>query len=196
MAGEALLIVDVQNDFCPGGALAVPEGNLVVAPLNRCAAHFARRGAPVYASRDWHPAVTAHFNTLGGPWPPHCVAGTAGAQFHPDLRLPPATVVVTKGDDPARDGYSAFDGRTGDGVTLLDELRRRQIDWLYVGGLATDYCVRQSVIDALAAGLCVSVLTDAVRAVEVHPGDGRRALEEMARAGATFTTIRDLVEAG
>ncbi len=192
MAGEALLIVDVQNDFCPGGALAVPDGDRVVAPLTRCANRFARRGAPIYASRDWHPAVTTHFKAYGGAWPPHCVAGSEGARFHPDLRLPPTTVVVTKGDDPDRDGYSAFDGRTADGATLLEALRRGQIDHLYVGGLATDYCVRQSVLDALKAGIRVSVLADAIRAVEVHPGDARRALDDMDRAGATFIATDDI----
>ena len=194
MAGTALLIVDVQNDFCPGGALAVPDGDRVVAPLNRCADRFAERGAPVYASRDWHPAVTAHFAPYGGAWPPHCVADSEGAHFHPGLRLPPSTVVVTKGDDPSRDSYSAFDGRTADRANLLEELRRRQIDHLYVGGLATDYCVRQSVLDALKSGIHVSVLTDAIRAVEVRPGDARRAMEEMERAGATFVTTADITE--
>jgi nicotinamidase/pyrazinamidase len=194
VAGDALLIVDVQNDFCPGGALPVPDGDRVVAPLNRCAERFARQGAPIYASRDWHPAVTTHFTPYGGVWPPHCVADSEGARFHPGLRLPPSTIVVTKGDDAERDGYSAFDGRTADRADLLDDLRRREIDHLYVGGLATDYCVRQSVLDALNAGVHVSVLTDAIRAVEVRAGDGQRAVEEMARAGATFVTTIEVID--
>jgi nicotinamidase/pyrazinamidase len=194
VAGKALLIVDVQNDFCPGGALAVPDGDRVVAPLNRCAERLSRSGAPIYASRDWHPAVTTHFKPYGGVWPPHCIANTEGAKFHPDLRLPPSTVVVTKGDDPRCDGYSVFDGRTADGADLLEDLRRRQIDHLYVGGLATDYCVKQSVLDALKAGIQVSLLTDAIRAVDVQAGDGLRAVEEMVRSGATCTTTTDLSE--
>ena len=188
MARDALLIVDVQNDFCPGGALAVADGDRVVRPLNRCADWFARRGAPVYASRDWHPAVTKHFKAYGGPWPPHCVTGSNGARFHPNLRLPSSTIVVTKGEEADRDGYSAFDGRTADQVSLLEDLRRREVDRLYVGGLATDYCVRQSVLDALKAGFHVGVLTDAIRGVEVHPGDAQQALEEMAQAGARLMT--------
>jgi len=172
----------------------VPDGDRVVAPLNRCADRFAERGAPVYASRDWHPAVTTHFTPYGGAWPPHCIADTEGAQFHPGLRLPPSTVVVTKGGDPSRDSYSALDGCTADRANLLEDLRCRGIDHVYVGGLATDYCVKQSVLDALKSGIRVSVLTDAIRAVEVHPGDATRALEEMERAGARLITTGDVLE--
>jgi nicotinamidase/pyrazinamidase len=181
---SALLIVDVQNDFCRGGALAVPGGDRVVPALNRYTAHAEARGWPIYASRDWHPAVTSHFKAYGGEWPPHCVQETTGANFHPDLRLPASTIVVSKGESAERPGYSAFDGRTADGGTLAADLAARGIDHLYVGGLATDYCVKHSVLDALRCGLKVTVLDDAIAGVEVHEGDSARALAEMTAAGA------------
>lgn len=180
----ALLIVDVQRDFCPGGALAVPHGDRVVTVLNRYILDAIARGVPIYASRDWHPAVTRHFAPYGGEWPVHCVQDTAGAQFHPDLRLPASTIIVTKGENPERPGYSAFEGRTQEGKTLLTDLGERPIDHLYVGGLATDYCVKASVLDALKSGLTVTVLEDAVAGVDVQPGDSAQAIKEMRGAGA------------
>ena len=187
-SNAALLVVDVQHDFCPGGALAVAHGDRVVPVLNRCLADAMQQGVRVYASRDWHPAVSDHFAAYGGPWPPHCVQGTDGALFHPDLELPASTIVITKGDDPREHGYSAFDGHTADGRTLLEDLRAHQIDQICVGGLATDYCVRTSVLDARRAGLWVAVLTDAITGIDVRPGDCDRALEEMCAAGAHVTT--------
>lgn len=180
----ALLIVDVQRDFCPGGALAVPNGDRVVTVLNRYILNAIARGVPIYASRDWHPAVTRHFAPYGGEWPVHCVQDTAGAQFHPDLQLPASTIIVTKGENPQRPGYSAFEGLTQEGKTFLQELCDRHIDHLYVGGLATDYCVRASVLDALRLGLKVTVLEDAIAGVDVHTGDSARAIKEMCDAGA------------
>lgn len=181
---SALLIVDVQKDFCPGGALPAPEGGRIVAPLNRYIDEAAAHGWPVYASRDWHPPVTRHFRAYGGEWPVHCVERTAGAAFHPDLRLPASAIVVSKGQHADRPGYSAFEGYTADGRTLADDLRARGIDHLYVGGIATDYCVRHSVLDARRAGLDVTVLGDAIAGVDVTPGDAARALDEMRAAGA------------
>jgi nicotinamidase/pyrazinamidase len=185
---SALLIVDVQRDFCEGGALAVPGGDRVVPVLNRCVDAAMRGGLAIYASRDWHPAVSEHFKAYGGDWPPHCVQGSEGAQFHSDLRLPASTVVISKGDDPRRHGYSAFEGHTSDGRSLADDLRRRGIERLYVGGLATDYCVRSSVVDARRAGLQVAVLQDAVAGIDVRAGDTDRAFTEMRDAGAELTT--------
>jgi nicotinamidase/pyrazinamidase len=185
-SGSALLVVDVQNDFCAGGALAVDGSAPVVAALNRHIAEFTRAGATIYASRDWHPLHTSHFKTHGGPWPVHCVQETAGARFHPDLRLPPDTIVISKGTDPASAGYSAFEGTTPDGRPFLADLRQRHVDHLYVGGLATDYCVRHSVVDALGAGLTVTVLEDAVAGVD--PRGSAEALEEMRRKGAVTTS--------
>ncbi len=183
---DALVVVDVQNDFCPGGALAVAHGDEVVPVLNRAAARFAAAGAPVFASRDWHPPVTRHFRAGGGAWPPHCVQGTPGAAFHPSLALPAGTDVVSKGMDPEADAYSCFQAETAAGTPFADALRARGVRRLVVGGLATDYCVKATVLDALRAGFEVVVLEDAVRAVDVAPGDGARALAEMRAAGATI----------
>ncbi len=189
---SALLVVDVQNDFCPGGSLAVAHGDSVAGPLNAVAARLAGAGQPVYASRDWHPAHTRHFAELGGPWPVHCVADTPGAAFHPALRLPPGTVVVSKGTDTNDDGYSAFEGRDDAGHLLPDLLRQEGVEKLYVGGLATDYCVKASVLSALQVGLQVTVLSDAIAAVEVSPGDGDRAIAEMRAAGAQFAVADEV----
>jgi nicotinamidase/pyrazinamidase len=190
--GSALLIVDLQNDFCPGGALAVTAGDRVIAPLSRAAECFKEAGLPVLASRDWHPHRTSHFKDYGGLWPPHCVQGTVGAEFHPDLRLPPETVVISKGSKPDSDSYSAFDGITTESITLMDTLIRLQVRHLYIGGLATDYCVKSTVLDARRAGLAVTLLVDAVAGVEVAAGDSERALAEMASAGARFCTVDSL----
>jgi len=188
----ALLIVDVQNDFCPGGALAIAGGDRVVAPLNRLAAHCAAQGMPVLASRDWHPSRTRHFREYGGAWPPHCVQGTPGAEFHPGLRLPAGSVVLSKGSDPEEDSYSAFDAVTEDGRHLTDLLKELGVRRLLIGGLATDYCVRCTVLDACRAGLAATVLTDAVAGVDVAPGDSERALAEMALAGAQLCRTDEL----
>lgn len=190
----ALLIIDVQNDFCPGGALAVPDGNLVVEPLNRVSRKFAAVGLPVFVSRDWHPKVTKHFKEYGGVWPPHCVQESTGAAFHPDMRFPEGSVVITKGSDPESDSYSAFDGRDVHNVLLGDLLVSQKVTHLFVGGLATDYCVKATVLDALKAGLMVMVLSDAIAGVDVVPGDSVRALEEMNNAGARMRTSDEVID--
>ena len=181
---KALILVDVQNDFCPGGALAVSEGDAVVGPLNVYARDFAAAGSTVVATRDWHPARTGHFQQFGGIWPVHCVQDSPGAAFHPNLALPEGTIVVSKGDDPEADGYSAFEARTPEGKSLLDVLRERGVTDLYVGGLATDYCVKSTVLDGLKSGLRTVLLVDAVRGVNLQPEDSERAIDEMVRAGA------------
>lgn len=188
---DALLVVDVQNDFCPGGSLAVAGGDAVVPILNRYMERAAAAGIPIFASRDWHPVQTAHFSAYGGLWPPHCVQGTPGAEFHPDLRLPKGTVVVSKGMNPVDEGYSLFDARLEDGRDALTALRELGVTRVHVGGLATDYCVRATTLDALAARFDVLLLEDAVRPVEVQPGDGERAIEEMRTAGATPETLAE-----
>jgi nicotinamidase/pyrazinamidase len=181
---SALLIVDVQKDFCPGGSLPVPDGDQVVAPLNGYIAEATVRGFPIYASRDWHPPVTRHFRPYGGQWPPHCVQNTDGASFHNDLQLPASTIVISKGQDPNSPGYSAFEGSTSEGRPLLSDLREHQIGHLYVGGLATDYCVKHSVLDALRFGFRVTVLRDAIAGVDADAGDSMRAIDEMLQTGA------------
>ena len=144
-SGSALLIIDVQKDFCDGGALPVPDGDRVVLPLNRYIRDAVAQGWPVYASRDWHPPVTKHFKAYGGEWPPHCVQGSEGATFHEDLELPPSVIVISTGQAPDDPGYSALGGSRPDGKAFLDDLKERGIRHLYVGGLATDYCVKHSV---------------------------------------------------
>jgi nicotinamidase/pyrazinamidase len=176
--GDALLVVDVQQDFLPGGALAVPDGDAVVGPLNTAIARFRDAGLPVFASRDWHPAGHRSFAAHGGPWPPHCVADTPGAAFAPGLALPPDVQVISKATDPAREAYSAFAG-----TDLDDRLRRAGVRRLVLGGLATDYCVRRTAEDARALGYDVVVLLDAVRAVDRRPGAGARALDAIRRCG-------------
>jgi nicotinamidase/pyrazinamidase len=191
-AYDALVIVDVQNDFCPGGSLAVPGGDRVVRVLNRCIQRFQALEAPIYASRDWHPPVTKHFQAYGGVWPPHCVQGTKGAEFHPALALPPEAVVVSKGMDPEQDAYSCFQAQDPNGMEFSVSLADRGVQRLFVGGLATDYCVKSTVLDALHEGFQVVVLQDAIAAVEVTPGTGERAIEEMRAAGAAFATLDEL----
>ena len=179
---QALIVVDVQNDFCPGGALAVPHGDEVVEPLNSLIDEFLERGAHVYKSRDWHPAKTKHFAAYGGTWPVHCVQNTEGAAFHPALREDPRITVISKGLGD-KDCYSAFDE-----TNLASQLRRENVEEVIVGGLATDYCVKNTVLDALKNGFKVKAVQNAMRAVELQPGDGARAIEEMRNAGAEIVT--------
>jgi nicotinamidase/pyrazinamidase len=173
---EALLIVDFQNDFTPGGALGVDGGDEIAARLNELAADA--RFELVVATRDWHPPDHGSFREQGGIWPVHCVRGTPGAELHPDLDRTLVNVVVDKGQDVAADGYSGFE------ATLLEELLRAQgVDHVTIGGIATDYCVKNTALDALRLGFGVTVDSEAVRGVEVAPGDSERALEEIRAAG-------------
>lgn len=189
---DALVVVDLQNDFCPGGSLGIAGGDRVIPILNRYMQRFRELKAPIYASRDWHPAVTKHFQAHGGVWPPHCVQGTKGAEFHPAVTLPPDVVIVSKGMDPEQDAYSCFQAQDPDGMDFAVSLGEHGIQRLFVGGLATDYCVRSTVLDALHEGFQVVVLEDAIGAVDLRPGDGDRAIEEMRAAGATFVTLTDV----
>lgn len=177
--GDALILVDVQLDFLPGGSLAVPRGDEVVPALNRYIAVFRGLTLPVVATRDWHPPDHCSFRAQGGPWPPHCVAGSAGAHFATLLDLPCEAHIVSKATSRDRDAYSGFEG-TG----LDDWLRRAGASRVFVGGLATDYCVLNTVRDALRFGYATFLLLDAVRAVDVAAGDGARAIDEMRRLGA------------
>jgi nicotinamidase/pyrazinamidase len=189
---DALVVVDLQNDFCPGGSLGVTGGDRVIAVLNRYIQRFHELKAPIYATRDWHPPVTKHFKAYGGVWPPHCVQGTKGAEFHPALTLPPDVLIVSKGMDPEQDAYSCFQAQDPDGMDFAVSLGENGIQRLFIGGLATDYCVRCTALDALQEGFQVVVLQDAIAAVDLKPGDGDRAIEEMRAAGATFVTFDDV----
>jgi nicotinamidase/pyrazinamidase len=181
--GDGLLLVDPQNDFCPGGSLAVAEGDAVMPVLSAWAAAAERSGIPVFVSRDWHPAKTTHFRDYGGVWPPHCVMGTPGAEFHPDLQLPGSVRLVSKGMGETEDAYSAFQARDESGKPLRSLLDESGVRHLYVGGLATDYCVRSSALDAVAEGFTVTLIPDGIRAVNLEVTDGERALAEMQAAG-------------
>lgn len=185
--GDALVIVDVQNDFLPGGALAVARGDEVIEPLNRCTAAFDRDGLPIFASRDWHPPDHCSFRALGGPWPAHCIAGTVGAQFPAALILPASVTVLSKATRRDREAYSAFEG-TG----LAERLKALKSRRIFVGGLATDYCVRATALDARTLDLEVFVLADAVRAVDNRADDGGRALREMISRGVRLCSAQEL----
>ncbi len=193
MPRDALLLVDIQNDFTPGGALAVPEGDRIVPIANWYARLFERQGLPVFASRDWHPVQTTHFHEWGGLWPPHCVQGSRGAEFQPQLSLPEQAVVVSKGMDPHQDAYSAFQAETAEGSTLPEELKKLGVTRIFIGGLATDYCVLNTTLDALKQGFEVVVLEDAIKGIDLNPGDVHRAVEEMEEHGARTARL-DTVE--
>ena len=182
--GDALMVVDVQNDFLPGGSLEVPGGDKIVPIINRYIELFQSKGLPIFATRDWHPQDHSSFKEQGGPWPVHCVAGLRGAEFHPDMNLPDSAIVISKATAVDKDAYSGFDG------TDLDEpLRSVGIRRLFIGGLATDYCVLNTVKDALKLGYEVLILQDAIRAVNVQPEDGHEAVEEMKRLGAVSVEL-------
>jgi nicotinamidase/pyrazinamidase len=185
--GDALLIIDLQVDFLPGGALGVASGHEVVAPINHLIALFREQGLPVVASRDWHPQDHCSFAAQGGPWPPHCVADTPGAAFTAELALPDDAIVVSKADTAAVDAYSAFAG-----TSLAAQLRERGVGRVTVCGLATDYCVLETVSDALEEGLAVIIVPEAMRAVDSRPGDGRRALDRMVARGAVPVRLGEL----
>ena len=177
--GDALIVTDVQNDFLPGGSLAVPHGDEVIPILNRYINLFHSKELPIFATRDWHPANHCSFIEQGGPWVPHCMAGTSGASFSPLLKLPYDVVIVSKATKLEKDAYSTFEGTELD--PLLHSLGVHRI---IIGGLATDYCILNSVKDAVRLNYRVIVLGDAVRAINVHPEDGTLAMEEMVRLGA------------
>jgi nicotinamidase/pyrazinamidase len=187
--GDALIIVDVQHDFLPGGSLAVPHGDEVIPVLNQYIGIFQAKGLPIYATRDWHPPNHCSFKSQGGPWPPHCVAGTKGAQFSSKLRIPTSISVISKATDPDKDAYSGFQG-----TDLDDRLHHDDILRLLIGGLATDYCVLNTVKDALKRSYKVFILQDAIRPVNVHPEDGKKAEAEMARIGAVSITLNFIAD--
>ncbi len=189
---KALLIVDVQNDFCPGGALGIPEGDKIVPKINKYIKIFSKKKLPVFVSRDWHPVMTKHFRDFGGAWPVHCIRNTKGAQFHPKLRLPKGAVLLYKGMDPQKDSYSAFQAEDIRGINLGKLLKLSGIEELYIGGLATDYCVKSSALDVLKNGFKVRLLMDAIRGVNFKPDDSEKAIREMVRKGAKPVTLKKM----
>jgi len=187
-----LLIVDVQNDFCPGGALGVPGGHNVVPEINKYIKIFAKRKLPILATRDWHPARTAHFKDFGGAWPVHCIQNTRGAAFHPDLKLPKDAFLLYKGFDPHKDGYSAFQAEDAQGLSLLNLLKKMGVEEIYIAGLATDYCIKLSSIDAIKHGFKVKVLIDAIKGVNLKPDDSEKAIKKITGMGAKKIKLTDL----
>ena len=183
-ARDALIVVDPQNDFLPGGAPPVAEGNRIFDPLNRLMPRFPR----VYATRDWHPKNHKYFSAEGGPWPYHCLQNTPGAEFSPRLKTGEVDAVISKGTDPETDGYSGFAG-----TDLERRLRNDGVNRVFVGGLATDYCVKATALEAKERGFEVVVLTDAIAAVNVDPQDEEKALQAMRDAKCTFATSADVV---
>jgi len=183
---SVLVVVDVQNDFCPGGAVPVPEGDKVVPMLNEYVKKFRNAGAAIIFTRDWHPHDHSSFKSQGGPWPPHCVQGSKGAEFHEALVLPPGAEVVSKADK-RDEAYSFFQG-----TDLAREFHQRSLTKMFVGGLATDYCVKETVLDGLKNGFEVYHLDDASRGVNVQPNDAALALAEMVKRGAKRVTLNDL----
>jgi nicotinamidase/pyrazinamidase len=179
---KALLIVDVQNDFCPGGSLAVPDGDKVVPVINSLMGAFPL----VIASKDWHPKDTVHFKK----WPPHCVQNTEGADFHPKLDASKINKIFLKGTHNKDDGYSAFEATS---ANLGQFLKKEKVEDLYVVGLATDYCVKATALDADRNGFETFVVEDAVAAVNVKPGDGEKALKAMAHAGVTLVNSSEII---
>ncbi len=181
----ALVVVDVQRDFLPGGALPVPGGDRVLEPINILISHFRAVGFPIIFTRDWHPPDHISFRERGGPWPPHCVQGTEGARFHPDLKIPDDAIIVSKATERDQEAYSGFQG------TSLDEiLRERKIRRLFIGGVATEYCVRATVLDALRLGYEVVVIEDALKGISSE--DEARAKEEMVDEGAILAWLREI----
>lgn len=187
-ARDALIIVDVQADFLPGGALAVPGGDRVIAPLNRYIERFAAAGLAVVFTRDWHPPAHCSFRDSGGAWPPHCIADTPGARLSAALALPKEKLfTVSKGTNETLEAYSGFHY-----TELQTLLQARAIERLFVGGLATEFCVKSTVLDALALGYTTFLLVDGIQGIDVAPGDCDRALAEMLRGGAKAMTLSDL----
>jgi nicotinamidase/pyrazinamidase len=185
---DVLIIVDVQNDFCPGGALPVPDGDKVVPVLNDYIRLFKMMKANVFATRDWHPPNHISFKAQGGPWPPHCIQNTEGAKFHPDLKLPKDTIVVSKAMNPLKENYSGFEG-----PELTNTLRKQGDVRIFIGGLATDYCVKKTVLDALKIGFEVVLLLDAVAGINAEPNDVLNAIDKMIKSGAEQATLSDFL---
>ncbi|MFH1459317.1 MAG: bifunctional nicotinamidase/pyrazinamidase [Candidatus Omnitrophota bacterium] len=186
---KALIIVDMQNDFCPGGSLAVPGGDRIVSILNKYIRFCKKNKIPIFLSRDWHPPKTRHFEKFGGLWPNHCIQKTPGAKFHPRLKFIKQAVIISKGMDPGKNSYSAFDAVNHQGIGLLDLLKILRVKKLLIGGLATDYCVKATVHDTIKYGFKVDLLQDAIKGVNKRACDSAKAIEKMLNWGAKKITI-------
>ena len=186
---DALIITDIQKDFLPGGAMPIKEGDQIIPALNEYTKIFSKAKTKIVASRDWHPANHISFTAQGGKWPPHCVQETDGAKFSPDLKLPKITIIVSKATEQIKEAYSVFDG-TG----LGEDLKSSGVTRIFIGGLATDYCVVNSTVDARKLGFNVVVLADATRGIDAKKGDVERAFATMTKIGAVQVTLEDFPE--
>jgi nicotinamidase/pyrazinamidase len=184
---DSLIVVDVQRDFCPGGALPVPGCNQIIPILNKHIEAFNGVRANLFATRDWHPSNHVSFKAYGGPWPPHCVQRTRGAEFHPELRLPPRARVISKATVASIESYSGFDG-----TELEQELKKNGARRVFIGGLATDYCVKNTVLDALKLGFETVLLVDAVAGIDRRRGDSETAIQEMIEYGAKTAELSEV----
>jgi nicotinamidase/pyrazinamidase len=186
---SALIIVDVQVDFCPGGALPVPDGDKIIPFINRYIKIFKENNLPIIATRDWHPPNHISFKPYGGIWPIHCVQNTPGAAFHPKLKLPNDVIIISKATEPNKEAYSGFEG-----TELSSILNSKGVRRLFIGGLATDYCVKNTVLDALKLGFQAFLLLDGTKGVNVNPDDSKKAIEEMIRKGAVAIRINNILK--
>ena len=191
---KALLVVDMQNDFCPGGALGIPQGDKIISKINRYVKFFAKKKLSVFASRDWHPVRTAHFKDFGGLWPVHCIANTRGASFHLSLKLNKDAIMLYKGTDPQKDSYSVFQAHDEKGISFAALLKLLNVNELYIGGLATDYCVKSTVLDALKNKFKVKILLDAMKGVDLQKGDSEKSIKEMIKKGAKKATSKQIIK--
>jgi nicotinamidase/pyrazinamidase len=184
---DSLIVVDVQRDFCLGGALPVPGCTQIIPILNKYIEAFNGVRANLFATRDWHPPNHVSFKAYGGPWPPHCVQRTRGAEFHPELRLPPRARLISKATVASIESYSGFDG-----TELEQELKKNSARRVFIGGLATDYCVKNTVLDALKLGFETVLLVDAVAGIDRRRGDSKKAIQEMIKKGAKTAELSEV----
>ena len=189
-AKKALLVVDIQIDFCPGGALGVQEGDQIIPTVNNYIDLFLKKRLPIFVSRDWHPQNSKHFKNAGGPWPIHCVQNTKGAEFYPDFQVPEQAIVLSKGTDPELDGYSVFEAHDSKSKPFIELLNEMGIEELYIAGIATDYCVRMTSLDAFNNGFAVHVLTDAIKGVD--KADSERAIDEIVAKNGKLKTFSEV----
>ncbi len=194
---QALLLVDIQNDFCPGGNLAVPKGDEIIPRCNNYIELFRSSQLPIFASRDWHPEQTGHFHKYGGIWPSHCLQKTRGAEFHPDLQLPSEAIIISKGRDPCEDSFSAFQGTDSNETMFQEVLEKMGVAEIFVGGLTTDFCIKHTVLDGLHKGYSMRLLSDAMKGMNIFfSDDSFRAMKLMERYGAItteFALVKELL---